>query len=365
LVPAQVKELERPPALPPSHLIDPAAVTSAYNFKEGFHRADWDIVRHWIQSNISPLDQSQAWSEAALHWVSQLRDDVGAGYYVLQSEQAILLSDLPLPTARWVLDYAGRAGDTIKAHLKGVAWAGATSKDVILIFSEEDDYYQYLAYYLKEGVQPQSGGMCINSGYTHIVIPWHDELEAANVIVHELTHDSLAHLALPCWLNEGVAVVLEKAVAPSPPYAGQSEQSALYSAAINWRAPVMWDELAERHFAFWNEDNIQRFWAGTSFYEPGDSNQLSYSLAQVLVTLLNERGSSFLDFLERARFDDAGQTAALDILGIDLGDVAATFLGEGNWRPRRKVIADIWKTEGWTDCSTAKSSSSQEGNTKP
>lgn len=114
-------------------------------------------------------------------------------------------------------------------------------------------------------------------------------------------------------------------------------------------APVMWDELAERHFAFWSEDNIQSFWAGTSFYIPGDSNELSYSLAQVFVKLLTERrdAAAFRAFLETARHDDAGQTAAMDILGSDLGEIAATFLGEGNWRPQRKAMKSCWETAGW------------------
>lgn len=65
-------------------------------------------------------------------------------------------------------------------------------------------------------------------------------------IAHELTHDCLAHLALPLWLNEGVAVVVQKAIAPPPRPTGQSTQDALFGAAIGWSPPVLWDELAER-----------------------------------------------------------------------------------------------------------------------
>jgi hypothetical protein len=111
----------------------------------------------------------------------------------------------------------------------------------------------------------------------------------------------------------------------------------------------MWHELAERHFAFWNEENFQPFWAGTSFFQPGDPNQLSYSLDEVCVKLLSEKGdaTSFGAFLEAARSDDAGQTAALDVLGVDLGEIAGTFLGEGNWRPRRRAMIACWESAGW------------------
>jgi len=147
-----------------------------------------------------------------------------------------------------------------------------------------------------------------------------------------------------------VAVTLERAIGSAPRPVGEGDQHALYGALINWRPPIMWDELAERHFAFWNEANIQSFWAGTSFYVPGDSNELSYSLAQVFLKLLQERaqGDAFRVFLEAATQDDAGQTAAMDVIGIDLGDIAGEFLGEGCWRPQRKAMKACWEAAGWS-----------------
>jgi hypothetical protein len=330
--------------------ISPEAFAAAFTFADSFHRADWDFVRRWIESHVGPEDTEEGWNEAALIWVSKLRDDLGAGYFILQSRQTVLLCDQPLETARWLLDYAGRAVVTIKEKLGDTAWQGAFGKDVVLVFSDEDDYYQYLAHHMPDGEQAASGGVCIHSGYTHIAVPWHDELNAANAVIHELTHDCLSHLPLPLWLNEGVAVTLQKAIAPPPRALGQSEQNALYASSINWRAPIMWDELAERHFAFWTEENIQSFWAGTSFFQPGDANELSYSLAEVLLKLLTERTGreTFRAFLDSAQDDDAGQTAAMDILEVDLGETAGKFLGEGNWRPRRKAMVVCWDAAGWT-----------------
>ena len=111
---------------------------------------------------------------------------------------------------------------------------------------------------------------------------------------------------------------------------------------INWVPPLMWEELAGRHHAFWNEENIQSFWAGTSFEENQESQELSYSLAEVLVHLPGENREAFLEFVSRAQFDDAGLTAALDCRGVCLGERAGTFLGEGNWRPVRKAKVDRW-----------------------
>src|SRR5437867_5458018 len=128
------------------------------------------------------------------------------------------------------------------AQLREVAWRGAANKKAVLIFSEQDDYYQYLAYYLKEGVQPASGGVCIPWGFTHIAMPWRDETSAANTVAHELTHDCLAHLRLPRWLDEGAAMTLQRVIAPPQSYPGQSEQGLLYARSINWQPPLMWVE---------------------------------------------------------------------------------------------------------------------------
>lgn len=282
-----------------------------------------------------------------LWWVETLRDDLGGDYFVAQSRQTILLCDQPEDVARWLLQYAGKTVDVIREHLADVAWHGAFGKDLLLVFSDEDDYYQYVSHHCRDGVQAASAGMCIHSGYTHIALPWRDMMDAANAVVHELTHDCLAHLPLPSWLNEGVAMTLQRLVPPPARPLGQGDQDTFFSAAIDWRPPMMWDELAERHFSFWTEENIQSFWAGTSFYESGDANELSYSLAEVFVKLLGERGNSAMlrGFLQAAHQDDAGQTAAVDILGTDLGEIAATFLG--NWRPQRKAMIQCWNEAGW------------------
>ena len=328
---AQAPRAPQPMAAAPS-LLDGNVFSSSLSFEEGFHRVDWQIIIDWVEAHVSAEERNNAWTDAARSWVGRLRDDLGAGYVVRESREFILLADLPEETAARVLHAAENAAAAIRENLRPVAWGGATSKGVMLVFAEEDDYYQYVSYYERDGIHPRSGGVYIHLGYGHIAMPWQTEFQATSTIVHELTHECVAHLSLPIWLNEGVAVVLEKEITP---------------ARGRQRAPVMEHELAERHFAFWNEQNIQSFWAGTSFHEAGDSNELSYSLAEVLVRLLTEKGKPFLDFLNQAQGDDAGQTAALEILGTSLGDIAGTFLGEGDWRPRRKAIVDCWKAAGW------------------
>jgi hypothetical protein len=63
-------------------------------------------------------------------------------------------------------------------------------------------------------------------------------------------------------------------------------------------------------------------------------------LAEIFVALLSEKGPDFINFIKSADYRDAGQDAALGCLGSDLGDLAAGFLGLGNWRPQRRDIAE-------------------------
>jgi hypothetical protein len=342
-----------PRPLPAPKLIDVAALEPAIDLADGFHHADWQFIQQWIISHVAPENTEAAWNEAVLLWLGKVRVDLGGGYFILQSPKAVLLCELPLEKAEWLLGATDSAADTIRIRLGKTAWRHSFGKRVVLLFSEQDDYYQYLSHFSRDGEQASSGGVCIHSGCTHIAIPWQDEAEALNAVVHELTHDCLAHLPLPLWLNEAVSVTLQKAIAPAVQPVGRSEQDALFSASINWQVPIMWDELAERHFGFWNETNIQSFWAGTSFFEPGDPNELSYSLAEVLLKLLTERGDAkaMQDFIEAAQQDDAGQTAALDCLGADLGEIAGTFLGAGNWRPNRAAMVTQWNEAGWKQSS--------------
>jgi hypothetical protein len=102
-------------------------------------------------------------------------------------------------------------------------------------------------------------------------------------------------------------------------------------------------ELRDRHLAFWNAESIQKFWTGVSFGEAGDSNELSYSLAEIIVNLLLSQSKNFGEFVKHADWHDAGQTAALDVFGSDLGATAGTFLGEGSWCPRRKAMVECWE----------------------
>ena len=332
--------------VPAPRLINLCAVEGAFIDGDGFSRPDWTRLTQEIERTVSPEEQGDAWNEVVFQWVERLQGELGGDYRIRYSPDFILLSNLHRDEARGLLGFAEKAMIEIRSRLGGLAWADTPARHVVLLFQEEDDYYDYVGGFEQGDVVPTSLGMHFGSGYPHVAIKHESDTQDAQTLVHELTHHCVTHLPIPVWLNEGVAQRLQRAiVGVYAPRAHEGASSHYWAAISNWVPPLMWDELVEKHHAFWNEQNIQEFWAGTSFNQSGDARELSYSLAEVLVHLLGEDREGFLAFLSRAHYDDAGQTAALDCLGINLGDAAGTFLGEGNWRPYRKAMVQCWDAQ--------------------
>ena len=318
VAPAEPKVIWQP------ELIDLSPVAGAFSFEEGYSRPDWKIISQAIQQTVTGSHElNVAWNDAARQWVMKLQADLGGGYQVMDSPRFIPLTALDSRAGEKILAFVENTLDQIQSRLKDAEWNSGYGKHVILLFEDQDDYYQYVSYFYPDGNHPTSGGCLIHKDYVHIAAPY-EPYGLRQMLAHELTHNCLVHLKLPLWLNEGLANLVQRTVASTP-------------------RPMLDYELKERHVAFWNPENIQEFWSGVSFRKPGDSNELSYSLAEIVLNLLLEKEGDWSAFLKRANWDDAGQTAALDCLGTDLGEVMATFMGEGDWRPRRKAMVALWE----------------------
>jgi hypothetical protein len=307
-------------------IFTPEVFENFLEFIDGYHRIDWPKLSAFAQKEVPPDKQFLSFHEAGYAWANKLREDLGGAYSVTVSPECILLSEESPETRAWLLAYISRSISAIAQRLGPVAWSRGSALKLFLTFSEEDDYYDYIAHYFPQGNQSRSSGICIRAGYAHIAFTMHTQFEAAHVISHELVHDAVTHLSLPHWLDEGLAQIIER------------------SLQFHSIGQLIDRDLADHHHAFWNEENIQLFWSGVSFRIP-ESCDLSYSLAEILLTLIVERTdqATFQAFIQSASHIDAGQTAALDLLQIDLGELAATFLGNGSWRPRRKLMVDAWQ----------------------
>jgi hypothetical protein len=343
--PIQTPPPVRQEALPSLAFINLDKIEDAFDFNEGFSRPVWKMIRQAVESTIDIEDRRDALDDVVVQWLAKLKGELGGDYHLVKSRHFALLAAVETEVAQRLLNFAEGAMSSIRDSLKGIAWGNFDGLQVLLMFAEDDDYYQYISFFYPNGTHPKSVGIHIKTGYPHVAVLFETELRAGETIIHELTHHALNHLSIPLWLNEGVAVVLQKAIGGYSPPAYQGTASAYWGMVSGWTPPVIWPELAERHHKFWDEEQIQHFWAGTSFREPGDAVELSYSLAEILVHLLAKNRDGFLAFIGSARYEDAGQTAALDCLDTCLGNAAGTFLGEGNWRPQRKAIKACWEAK--------------------
>jgi hypothetical protein len=301
--------------------LDLSGFDLGFSFEEGFSRPDWPGISKRIRSSFPEEQWKQLWREVPRKWLAQLREDLGGNYRCYESDEFLILSAATPEDSRGMLRMAERALVAIRARLQHLAWRWEYGKPAMISFEEVDDYYTYISHYYPEGHFSNSAGIFIGQGYGQIAFRFAHIHSAQLIIVHELTHDCLSRLRLPLWLNEGFAQGMEREL---------FRQGVLLN-----------DELATEHYAFWNETNIQEFWAGASFRQPGQANRLSYNLAAILIQVLSENWNGFLAFARDADYLDAGQDAALKILDRSLGDTVGDFLGPGDWRPQRKAIAEI------------------------
>lgn len=307
-------------------LVNLELVSGALFEENGFTRVDWKCVHEHLVAKLPQEDHAVGWSEAECHWLHLLQGNLGGSYRVLASRNFLLLSDFPLSRRCAVLEFCERAWSFINARLPGVVMLAPGAKTPVIVLSEQDDYLAYTSFYQPQGVSASSAGMCINSGSVHVVSTGRESHVLQHILAHELAHAAVPHLGLPVWLNEGLAMTTERE-------------------AVGFNEPLVDAEKTRRHREFWTPERMQSFWAGTSFTEPGDAQELSYNLAEVLVQLAGTDGQTLPAFVTSARFEDAGQTAALDHLGVCLGDLISQFLGPSDWRPNRKSLTELLRKE--------------------
>ena len=248
-----------------------------------------------------------------------LRDALGAGFRLAESENCLLLSALEDNVANATLGFMERTLKRVVRTLDGIAQVTPEGKDILIVFDDEDSYYRYVSHAYSDGGEfANSGGMYINGGCGHFVTVRRDLSAIEPVIAHEMTHGCLAHLPIPLWLNEGLAVNTEQRLT--------GVQGAVYTP----------QELRGMHLAFWGEATIQEFWSGYSFQRLDDGNLLSYDLARILVAYMAKDWAAFRPFVLAAHHADGGAQAARDYLGADLGELACALMGQAYapaWSP--------------------------------
>ncbi len=290
-----------------------------YSEEAGFEHPLWPAIEQWIEARVSAPKRNEAWIAVARHWLQRVRKRLGDTFHLAESTNFHLLSALDPRRTKAALRFLESALGSIRSSLGDLASTDYFGKHACIVFQDQDPYYRYISHFYPDGEHASSSGVFLGGGYNHIVVPSDEVSQLQSVLVHELTHNSVVHLPLPLWLNEGVAMILEEAVNGSVTY------------TLN-------RETADRHRAFWSAATIQQFWEGSSWELIENGNELSYSLAQILMRIFYEDvrpgPEKFRDFVRDARREDAGQQSLRKHFELSLGELAAEFLGDGNWEPQ-------------------------------
>ena len=303
-------------------------IASFLTWDEGLPRPQWDVIAAELERRSPPEEQAAAWVDVAQQWLEALGEALGGGYAVEESEHFLLLAPEVELLPRALLCFAEECRRGLLGILPGVADLHSPGKQVVIVLPNADDYYQYVSAFYGEGHYGGSVGLHIRDGYPHIALCGPELGTLEITLAHEMTHASLVHLDSPQWLEEGMAQLFEHDMSRG-------------------RAPFSLDgATARRHRRHWSREGLDAFWSGEGFARPGKVQNLSYQLAEILLRLLAEEhrprwfGFSrqgprrLLAFFQEAKAGDAGLAAAEKHLTISLADLAARFLGPGDWGPR-------------------------------
>jgi hypothetical protein len=285
---------------------------------ERFPQPDWEgIQAHVDELEISAPDENEVWKALATHWMKEIAVRLGQGYQIFESTHFVLLANTDLKKAKEVIKFLERSLEEVLDLLCDLAAEDPGGKCPVIVFQNDADYYGYLSHYENsDDASGSSGGVYLNRGYGHFALPSPDLRRYVSVMSHELSHAVLAHLGLPIWLDEAITAEVENAIA-------------------GYNGYLLDQEKIDEHGDYWTETRIQDFWSGESFRYADEGQGLSYHLARFVYRALRSATSEadVRTFIHHADYLDSGNAAALDILGLDLGDAVAGLLGEGNWTP--------------------------------
>ena len=294
-------------------------ISQHLQIEEGFCYPDWWAISDLFEASVREPDKNAAWVYAAKKWLSLNAENLNSDYQLHTTDNFIVLTNAPKRVAADTCFFCEYALKEIMAKMEGVASDVGYGKHVVMMFSNEDDYYRYISYFCPDGDHPASSGMCLHGGYDHFVFPSMDHSSYRTVAVHELTHICLGHLPLPTWVNEALAMVMEEIICGSDVFHLDRES---------------YDE----HMTHWNHETIQQFWSGISWTIPGESSDLSYNLAQILWRKIETDMSACRDeivkFVVHSDWKDGGETSFQRVFDLSLGALVEDFLGEGDWTPK-------------------------------
>jgi len=272
-----------------------------------FPDPDWDAIEELVVAD--GLDS--AWSEIALSWMGMIGVALGPEYRIHSSKNFLVLSSAPSERLREIVLFLEDCHERILESLPFVNRSALYGKVGVVVFANDSDFYEYLDLFQEseDGDYGLVGGVYLNSGYGHFAMP-SEKIELYRAVMcHELCHAFLASFGLPAWLDEAITQEIEHKIVGGNPY-------------------LLDREIIRRHRNYWDEERLAAFMTGESFWFADDGQELSYHLARYLFNAMASYSTpeTMARFIRSVSRDDAGFSAAIEVLDLDLEEVLAGLL---------------------------------------
>ncbi len=250
-----------------------------------------------VEQGLSEAQKHDAWHQIAKTWLSWLADGCKTAYQQSESKEFLVFAPANYADRDALHAFLESSYQTILHHLPGITSPEGYGKHLVILLHDNDHFQRYLGYFYQQSSLPMTcdDGVFVNDGYGQLVLRAHPLADLASTIAHELTHACLTHLALPVWLDEGLADYMEDHLCGSAPF-------------------YLNDDAIGQHQAFWTPTKAQQFWQGRSFFADDDEHcGLSYHLARALVQTLLADYPPFKQFVNLANWSDAGAGAFIKV----------------------------------------------------
>lgn len=272
--------------------------------RKGFPVPDWAAFQE-----IVGQPDSRTLHDAVDIWLEALRDALGDAYEIVDSKRFVAISAGPPTDTDALLLLMERSFERLRDRLRDIASLTWRLKPLVLLFDGGRRFSDYVIAVddgdlerLGPSAAYRPGGSYVDQFLFAPAPTENHEL----AILHALTHRMSDGHPYPYWVHEVVA-----AYSTEPPTRAVSGD--------------------------WNEQTIQDFWSGQSFFDD-DRGEASYALAAGLARKLSIDDDAFHRFVRTAHYRDLGDAAAREVFGMGVGNLAALVLGSGSWAPREQVL---------------------------
>jgi hypothetical protein len=192
------------------------SATDEYEWHNNLPHPRWRLFFESIDS--LPISEKGALTTNFVsRWLRDLAGALGSQAGVVLNEDMFCLyssmHDQPERLLRWSSNALARIISIVGDHRTPEMYGPR----IVMLFSDLDRYYDYVdKFYPASGEFGASAGLCIAHDYFHVIVGPGGFGTRQGVLAHELTHFALGPLALPLWLNEGLAQMMQEVLLRIP-----------------------------------------------------------------------------------------------------------------------------------------------------